>query len=247
MDGIFGKVWTGEPFVLFGPWHLLALGLIVLFNIVMVIWGRKASEKSRKTFRWTLASILLIDEALWHLWNITTGQWSLQTTLPFHLCSVFVFLSAYMLVKKSYGVYEFAYFLGIAGATQALLTPDAGIYGFPHFRAFQVMISHGAIITASVYMTLVEGFRPTRQSLKRVLVGGNLYMAVIFVLNLLIGSNYLFIAHKPETASLMDVMPPWPYYIIFVELMGIVVSLILFIPFIIEGWRRKKAAEQPYI
>jgi hypothetical integral membrane protein (TIGR02206 family) len=242
MDGIFGKDWSGAPFVLFGPDHLLALGLIILFNILLVVFGRRTHEKGRKVIRWTLAGILLVDEALWHLWNITTGQWSLQTTLPFHLCSVFVFLSAYMLIARNYSIYEFAYFLGIAGATQALLTPDAGKYGFPHFRAFQVMISHGAIVTAAVYMTLVEGFRPTWSSLRRVLIGGNLYMVVIFVLNLLIGSNYLFIAHKPETASLMDALPAWPFYIVFLELIGVVFSLLLYLPYLISDWRRRKPA-----
>jgi len=230
MGGVFGKDWSGAPFELFGTYHLIALAVIVLVNIGAVVWGRKAPENGRKYFRWTLATILIVDEALWHIWNLTTGHWSLQTMLPLHLCSVFVFLSAYMLVTRSYGVYEYAYFLGIAGATQALLTPDAGMYGFPHFRAFQVMISHGSIVTAAIYMTLVEGYRPTWNSLKRVLIGGNLYMAVIFALNLLIGSNYLFIAHKPVTASLLDVLPPWPVYIVFIELIGVGVSLLLFLP-----------------
>jgi len=45
-----------------------------------------------------------------------------------------------MLVTKSYPFYEFAYFMGIAGTLQALLTPDLGIYGFPHYRFFQTFI-----------------------------------------------------------------------------------------------------------
>ena len=240
MSGFFGKQWAGDPFILFGPAHLAALGCILLINVWMVIWGRRTSDKNRSRFRWVLASVLIVDEVLWHLWNITNGTWTLQTMLPLHLCSVFVFLTAYMLMTKSYTVYEYAYFLGIAGASQALLTPDAGVYGFPHFRAFQVMISHGAIITAAVFMTLVEGYRPKLQSLKRVLIGGNIYMAVIFVFNLLIGSNYLFIAHKPETASLMDVLPPWPVYIIFIELIGIAVSLLLYTPFFWSDLRKKR-------
>ena len=154
MNEFFGKQWSGDPFALFGPSHLAALGIIVLINILVVVWGRRTSDKYRVRFRWLLASVLILDEFLWHMWNVTTGQWTFQTMLPLHLCSVFVFLSAYMLVRKSYAVYEYAYFLGIAGASQALLTPDAGMYGFPHFRAFQVMISHGAIITAAVFMTL---------------------------------------------------------------------------------------------
>ncbi len=100
----------------------------------------------------TLANVLIVDEALWHLWNWTTGQWSIETTLPLHLCSILVFMSAILLVNKSYGLYEFVYLLGIAGASQALLTPDAGAYGFPHFRFFQGIISHGSIVTAAIYM-----------------------------------------------------------------------------------------------
>lgn len=38
-----------------------------------------------------------------------------------------------------------------------MLTPDAGLYGFPHVRFFQIFISHGSIVAAAVYMTAVEG------------------------------------------------------------------------------------------
>lgn len=228
---IFGREWSGNAFELFGTYHLTALSIIFISNILIVWWGRKASEKAKKYFRWILATILVLDELLWHFWNIHAGLWSIQTTLPLHLCSIFVFLSAYMLVTKNHRIYEFAYLLGIAGAMQALLTPDAGIYGFPHFRSIQVMVSHGSIVTAAIYMTLVEGFRPTIASVKRVLIGANIYMIFIFFLNLLIHSNYLFIAHKPETASLLDLLPPWPIYILLVELIGIIVCFLLYLPF----------------
>jgi len=81
-----------------------------------------------------------------------------------------VWLGGYMLVSKNYLVYEFAYFLGIGGALQALFTPDLGIYGYPHYRFFQTFISHGLIFTSAIYMTTVEGFRPTWKSVLRVMV-----------------------------------------------------------------------------
>jgi len=59
----------------------------------------------------------------------------------------------------------------------------------------------------------------------------------------LIGSNYLFIAHKPETASLLDVLPPWPYYIAYIEVIGLVMCLILYIPFMIKDWRATQPAK----
>jgi hypothetical integral membrane protein (TIGR02206 family) len=66
-----------------------------------------------------------------------------------------------MLITKNCLIYEFAYLIGIAGALQAVLTPDLGQYAFPHYRYFQVFISHGLIIISALYMTIVEGFRPT--------------------------------------------------------------------------------------
>ncbi len=224
--------------MLFGTAHLVALGVVTLLVLLTILFPQALLARGRPLSGTSLAAILVLNELAWHAWNAFIGQWTIQTMLPLHLCSVLVWLSAYMLLKRSYTIYEFAYFLGLAGAIQALLTPDAGIYGFPHFRFFQVMISHGAIFLAAIYMTFVEGFRPYWKSLLRLFVGGNIYLAVIGLINWLIGSNYLFIAHKPETASLMDVLGPWPIYIIWLEVIAIGLSLLLYLPFAIRDRRR---------
>lgn len=234
MNDLFAKDWTGAPFELFGPAHLIGLLLVVLLATLTIILGRRATDKGKQTLRIILAGVLLVTETSWHLWNYFTGQWTLQTMLPFHLCSALVWLSIFMLLTKNAVIYEFAYLLGIAGALQALLTPDAGLYGFPHYRFFQVLISHGAIITAALFMTLVEGYRPTRDSLKRVIIGSNLYLAAVFVLNFIIGSNYMFIAYKQDTASLLDVLPAWPWYIAIVELLGLAFVFLFYAPFAIK-------------
>ena len=133
-----------------------------------------------------------------------------------------------------FAIYEFVYFLGIGGALQALMTPPIGIYGFPHFRFFQTMLAHGLLLTSAIYMTTVEGFHPTWRSLLRVGLGVNIYMLVVGFINRAIGSNYLFIAHKPATASLIDMLPAWPWYILWIELIGLGMCLILYLPFAIQ-------------
>jgi len=237
MGEFFSKDWSGDPFVLFNAAHLTALSIILLINILIIVFRKRFSPRGKVILRYALAVTLVIVEASWHLWNYAIGAWTIHTMLPFHLCSALVWLSACMLVTKNYRIYEFAYFLGIAGAIQALLTPDAGMYGFPHFRAFQVMMSHGAIITAAITMTFVEGYRPTWASVKRVFIGANIYMIVIFIFNQLTGSNYLFIAYKPETASLMDILPPWPWYILYLEAIGLALCLLLYLPYALRDRR----------
>ena len=244
METFFGKNFNQVQFNLFSTQHLIAIFVIILVGFIIIATQRKCSPEKRVGVRWGMAIILVVNEMTWHLWNLSIGDWTIQTMLPFHLCSALVWLCAYMLITKNRQIYEFAYLIGIAGALQAILTPDLGPYEFPHYRYFQVFISHGLIIISALYMTLVEGFRPTWQSVKRVAIYGNLYFLVVFGLNFLIGSNYLFISHKPETASLLDVLPPWPYYILIIELLAAFFILLFYAPFAIKDKFKKVPAKR---
>ncbi len=148
-----------------------------------------------------------------------------------------------MLIFRSYTIYEFAYFMGIGGAFQYLMTPDLGIYGFPHLRFFQALLSHGILLISAIYMTVVEGFRPTWASFWRVAICMNIYMVIVYPINVWLGSNYLMINSKPATASLLDLLPAWPVYILYMEALGFLTFLILYIPFIIKDFRLKKVNE----
>lgn len=243
MDQFFaGPGYTGPAFQLFGPAHIAALCVLLALNLLLFRF-KGTPEITRSKVRWTLAITLWLAEASWHAWNLFTGQWSARTLLPLNLCSALIWLTGFMLIFKNQTIYEFAYFLGIGGAIQYLATPDLGIYGFPHFRYFQTFISHGLLVTCAIYMTVVEGFRPTWKSMLRVFVFANLYMAVIFFVNRWLGSDYLFVNGKPATASILDLLPPWPYYILYMEVLGIVTCLLLYLPFLIKD--RRQSALRP--
>lgn len=240
MDNFFGKDFSGPPFQLFSLQHLAAIAVLFLL-IGYFFWLRRhPSAHAEKITRWTMAAVLIINELGWHLWNLVNSTWTIQTMLPLHLCSVFVFLSAVMLVTHSYGIFEFAFFLGIGGAMQAFLTPDLGIYSFPHFRYFQVFISHGLIIAAALYMLIVERMRPTWKSLLKVVIAGNLYYVLLFFVNQALGSNYMYTAHKPATASLLDMLGPWPWYLLATEGIAAVVFLLFYLPFAIHDRKIKR-------
>ena len=105
-----------------------------------------------------------------------------------------------------------------------------------------MIVSHAAIVSAAVYMTVVEGYRPYWTSLVHVLVGANLYMLLVGLINWRLGSNYLFIARKPDTPSLIDLLGPWPWYIGSIEAFACVVFLLMYLPFAIVDWQSSAAA-----
>ncbi len=129
--------------------------------------------------------------------------------------------------------------MGIAGAIQALATPGIAPYNFPHFVFFQYFTSHGLIVTSAIYMTVVEGLRPTWKSMLRVFIVTNIYAGIVYSINTLIGSNYLMINYKPPSPTLLDLLPAWPLYIVYMELIGTACMLLLYLPFAVKDLRSK--------
>jgi len=60
-------------------------------------------------------------------------------------------------------------------------------------------------------------------------------MLVVFGLNMLLGSNYMYLAHKPATASAIDFLGPWPLYLLWLELIALALFLLMALPFVKRG------------
>lgn len=233
---------TDTPLQIFGPKHLTVIAVFVLFWLSLIYFRNVWEPRQKNAVRITLAILLAVNEILLHIWSAYWGIWKIQTMLPLHLCSVMVWITVYTALTGSRSLYDFTYFLGIAGALQAFLTPaDASMYDIPHYRILQTLIAHGLLITIPIYMTVVDGYRPTLASFKRIFLWTNIYMVVIFFVNRLIGSNYLFIAEKPPSPTLMDALSPWPWYIPQLEVVAFAMLFILYIPFLVMDWRAKRA------
>lgn len=227
----FDPQYDGPPFDLYGPGHIIAL-LCLGAALWFLIWGwREPSATARHRARWLIFTVFLISELSWHAWNITYGMWNIREHLPLHACSISAVGVLFLLVTRNYRVYEIIFFLGIAGAMQTFLTPEAGSYALPHFRAIQTLVAHGLIIVALVFMTTIEGMRPTWSSIWKTMLFGNLYLVFVTCVNYVLGSNYMYTMRKPVTASALDLMGPWPWYLLVAEFYALGLFILLYLPF----------------
>ena len=234
---------VGTPFHLGSPSHGTVLAIFALLVIAMVAW-RNPSDAARKRMRWALAVILVGSDLGWHVWFLMTGQWSVVSMLPLQLCALTSYLCAAMLVTRSYFLYELVYFYALGGSSQALFTPDIP-YDFPSPRFLLNFVGHGAMVFGALYMTRVEGYRPTWRSAKRAAIALLAYAAVMFWVNLALGSNYLFIGRKPDAATALDILPPWPWYVPMLGLAVIVLVVVLYAPFAVADLVKAKRGAQP--
>lgn len=227
----FEHEYPGPAFELFGAGHLAALAVIGAI-VAFLLWGwRDPDHASRRRARALIAGIMILNEIGWHYWNVANAAWTLRDHLPLHATSLSIWGSIYVLLSRNIRVYEIIYFVGIAGAVQALITPSAGIYGLPHYRAFQTLISHGMIVVAMAYMTRIEGLRPTWSSIWKTMLAINIYLVIVTGINLLLGSNYMYTLAKPATASLFDLFGPWPWYLVAAEFIALLLFSLLYLPF----------------
>ncbi|HND47183.1 MAG TPA: TIGR02206 family membrane protein [Anaerolineales bacterium] len=245
LQSFFSVNYTDTPLQIFGSKHLIVVAIFVLVWLSFVYFRKTWNDKQKNTIRIALAIFLAVNEIGLHIWSAYWGIWNIQTMLPLHMCSVMVWVTTYTALTDNRTLYDFTYFLGIGGALQAFLTPvDVAMYDLPHYRSLQSLIAHGLLITIPIFMTVVEGYRPTFASFKRIFIWTNIYMVIIFFLNRVIGSNYLFIAQKPPSPTLMDMLSPWPWYIPQLEVVAFIIFFILYIPFLIKDQRAKQSVRQ---
>lgn len=224
---------TGGPFVLFSFYHLIMLAIILSIIILTYVFRHRLLSLKKST-RIYIASFLILQQLSLTVWYIMYGGLSLKESLPLELCDISMIICASMFTYKSYLLYEIVYFWGMAGSLEALITPDLGIYTFPHFIFFQFFISHGSIIILCLFMTFVYGYRPSFKSLIKSLIALNIYAGFIGVYDKFMGTNFMYLCEKTQNTSIMNYLGPWPWYLISLELVAIVSCVLCLIPFIIK-------------
>lgn len=217
---------------LLAPEHLLALVAIGLVIAVLIVAARAVPGAWVGLAARVLAMVLVAAEVGWSIYLVTSGatRSELATALPLQLCDAAILVAAAALWLRSQTLVEVTYFWGLAGTIQALLTPDLPQH-FPSFPYFQYYVAHGGVVAAALF--LVVGLRclPRRDAVLRVAAITLAYAAAVGIVDAFTGANYMYLRSKPPSPTLLDLLGPWPWYVISASLIAIVLFLLLDAPF----------------
>ena len=193
--------------------------------------------------RWPLARPLAIvigvTYLVEHVAFIVRGTWSLQEHLPLHLTDVVTIVSVVALWTAHPRAVELTYFWALTASLQAVLTPNlteqtATIFVFTFF------ITHSGAIVAAILLVAGRKIIPPAGAPRRAFAATLVVAAAAAVADLVTGGNYMFLREKPSTASLLDVMGPWPVYIVSAAVFAILLFTLLDLP--LQRARRLKTA-----
>ena len=216
----------------------------ITLAVITVLIGALVFAARRRPGRWTLAAsralaiVIVANETSWWVWLAFQHTWSLSYALPLHLCDVAAFVAAAALWTRRPLLVELTYFWGLAGTSNSLITPDIADH-FPGYLFFQFYIDHGAIVAAALFLVIGLQITPRRGAVARVVVLTLGLAAIDSVVNLLTGGNYMFLRHAPGVHSLLDVMGPWPWYVVGAAALALALFAALDLPFAIA--RRRTA------
>lgn len=231
-------------FVLFGTAHVLTLVVIAVVAVgVPLAAARFGTANVQHGIAFVIGCALPVYEVLKIFVRAYIYDFPFAQQLPFHLCSLALFLIAYLLIRRSYPVFEIAYFWALGGTLPALLTPDLRD-GFPSLAYLTFFTGHGLIMLGIVYAIVVFRFRPTIASVGKTLVATVAYLPVAALINVVLGTNFLYLRQKPAQATIIDFLGPWPWYIGSLMLLGAAICLVLYLPFALAGSRRISGSER---
>lgn len=150
--------------------------------------------------------------------------------LPLDLCDLAVLVAVWALLSGNPLACEMLYFWGLSGTLIAMLTPDVD-RGFPDSRCLSFFALHGAVAVAAVVMAFGAGVRPRPGANLRVFWITNAYAMLAGLIDATADKNYLYLRNKPSQPTILDVMGPWPWYILAADALAFALFWVLMAPF----------------
>src|SRR5467141_4324243 len=234
-----------EPeFQPYGLPHLTVIFLTIVlpFALAAIVWRTKSS-RTEKAIVGVLSAVLVLNYIVYLIFIRSRGTTTWQQMLPMQLCDWGMVVVIVAMCTGNQRWFEVAYFWGIGGTLQAVLTPNLR-YGFPDWRFISFFTSHSAIIVGVIFLMLTRRYRPYPMSIVRVFLWSEFYFVVTLIADELTGFNYGFLLHKPEAFSILSFLSDSrPLYLLQMHVVALLFFLGLYAPFaIFDLVRRTRSA-----
>jgi len=213
---------------MFGPAHLAILCTVPALAALLAIAHRRSVPGS-KAIRFALALLLLAATISYYGCFAATGAQMFPNHVPLELCDASLWLLILSLLTLKPAIFDIAYYWAIAGATQSLFTPN--LVNPTPFLSIQFFVNHGSIVCSTLYLIWSGQARPRPGSVMRSLAAANIYAAIAGTFDFFFQTNYMFLRSKPPTPSLLDILGPWPWYILAGEFVALGLFVLLYLPF----------------
>jgi hypothetical integral membrane protein (TIGR02206 family) len=208
---------------------MLVLGIIT-YGVIRK--GKVADEPEKSNIGLMIAGLAFSTIIIDAIVKIAYGSFDILVDLPFFMCDLVAIILPFVILSDNRKWIGILYFWALAGTMQALITPDVEA-GFPSFHFFRYFIGHACIIIAVLYTVIVKKIRIGWQDFLNAIIYAQFYLVGVHLINQILSSNYGYTLQKPPGRSILDLMGPWPWYILWGEFLMVFLYLLLLAPFLL--------------
>ncbi|WP_243774918.1 YwaF family protein [Actinomadura barringtoniae] len=201
-------------FAAYGPSHWAALGLFAIGCVGLIMLGRGQTPSEAKGFSRAFSLAIAYVVIGVQTYTLLPGHWSLGGSLPLQLCDLAWIVAIPTLWTRNRRWFALAYYWGLTLSVQALLTPALNGSDYPDIDYLNFFGPHLMIVWTAVYLTWGLGMRPDWGSYRFAVAVTSTWAVATFVFNWIAGTNYGFLNRKPSTGSALDLLGPWPWYVL---------------------------------
>ena len=231
--------------------HLTVIFVTIVLPFALAALVRRTkSQRIERVIVAALSAVLILNYLAYLVFIRSRGVVDWRHMLPMQMCDWGIVVVMVAMWTGHQRWFEVAYFWGIGGTLQAVLTPNLP-YGFPDWRFISFFTSHCGIIVGVVFLMLTRGYRPYPASIVRVWFWSEFYFVITLIVDKLTDFNYGFLLHKPEAFSILSFLSDsWPLYILQMHGVALLFFLVLYLPFFIvdlihRGRTRGGSGEPP--
>ena len=197
-----------------GPQHAVLIGILAVGALVLVRFGR-AHRGSVAALRWgrVLAVLIACGGLPRQVYELTPGTFSFGSSLPLQLCDLAWVTAVWGLWTHHRVAVALTYYWGLTLTVQAILTPSLNqVFPDPRFLVFWWM--HFLVVWSAVYLTFGLGLGPGWQEYGVAVAVSLTWALLAYGFDVALRTDYGYLAHKPASASLLDLLGPWPVYVV---------------------------------
>ena len=216
----------GVGFAHFGTAHLVWLAAIVLFIWFSAMIYRKLPDGKRKAMRFIFAALIVADE-IFKMVMLTIGHRYLPQYLPFHLCSINIFVIALHAVRPSKALDNFLYTVCIPAALAALLFPSWTELPLINFMCIHSFTIHALLIAYPAMLFLGGDIRPSYKQIGQCVLILFGLVAVALCVNLIFDTNFMFIMEAEPGTPLVWFDQHWGNHLLGFPVMIAAVLLVM--------------------
>lgn len=200
---------------------------------------RTASPATEQRVRRGLAVALLAFTVPLQVLQLLPDDFDLGTSLPLQICDLSWVLAAYALWTRRPAACVLLYFWASTLVTQAIVTPSLQ-QAFPDPRWWMFWGMHLASVWAMVLLVSL-GERPTWRGYRTAVGATLVWVVTMMALNAAVGTNYGYLNRKPAVSSPLDLLGPWPGYVVAEVVVIAAVWALLTLPWVLGSRRHRPA------